>query len=340
MSSSAPLETLFLPFENESIRWDDNTLFIGADLHPSLGNCDAWQVWKPACDRLNVKNVHLCEAFPKDKKYKHVLINVPKQVQEAQSWIAQGLSVLAENGTIILCAANDAGGNRLQKWLEEAGCVGIQSDSKNKSRVVWAGRPLELSGITTKWLAEGGVRVHNFGDGFSLFTQPGLFSWDRLDKASLILKDHLPPALAGYGADLGAGYGFLSHVILRDYPKVKSLILAEADSRALACAIANTKGVRDERPIIPLWHDVVKPFTPPEPLDFVVMNPPFHTGKKTDVDLGQSFIRTAAGLLKKGGNLSLVANNHLPYEAVCEALFKNVKIVVQKDGFKVIRAVK
>lgn len=341
MSAPSPLDTLFFLFEQNLIDWDDqSTLFMGADSLDGMKPCEVWQVFKPAVDRLDVNQNHPPEIFPKDRHYKNVLILLPKQVQEAKSWIAQGLSVLAEDGTLIAAAANDAGGNRLPKWFQEAGCGVIQSEARNKSRVVWAARPSEISGITAQWIADGGVRVHNFGGGLSLFTQPGLFSWDRIDPASRLLAGHFPPALAGHGADFGCGWGFLSHCALRQFPKIKSLVLAEADARALSCAMANIEGVRDGRDILPLWHDLTKNFTPPQPLDFVLMNPPFHTGKKTDIDLGQKFIRTAADVLKKGGSLSLVANNHLPYEAVCEALFKNVKIVVQQDGFKIIRAVK
>lgn len=340
MSAPAPLDTLFLPFDDGFLDWNDDTLFIGADVHSSLQLCDGWQVWKPAMDRLSATKVNASNEFTPAKKYQKILIHLPKQVQEAKGWIAMALSVLSEGGMIVASAANDAGGSRLVKWLEEAGCKDIRSESKNKSRVVWTSNIQPDAAVLDLWKKDASVRAHDFGGGLSLYTQPGLFSWDRIDKASRLLTENLPPALAGHGADLGCGYGYLSHTILKEFPKVKSLSLVEADSRALDCAIKNVEDVRHDRPVSAFWHDATKIINFAQPLDFVVMNPPFHTGKKTDVDLGQSFIRTAAAVLKKGGNLSLVANNHLPYETLCESLFKNVKIVVQKDGFKVIRAVK
>jgi 16S rRNA (guanine1207-N2)-methyltransferase len=50
------------------------------------------------------------------------------------------------------------------------------------------------------------------------------------------------------------------------------------------------------------------------------MNPPFHSGQATDVDLGRAFLATAAASLRRGGKLFLVANRQLPYEAVLDSL--------------------
>ena len=51
--------------------------------------------------------------------------------------------------------------------------------------------------------------------------------------------------------------------------------------------------------------------------DVIVSNPPFHTQSRADrPDIGRRFIAVAAEALKPGGRLWLVANRHLPYEAV------------------------
>jgi 16S rRNA (guanine1207-N2)-methyltransferase len=65
------------------------------------------------------------------------------------------------------------------------------------------------------------------------------------------------------------------------------------------------------------WHDVTTGL--PGPFDAILMNPPFHTGQATDVDLGRAFLKVAFASLKRGGKLLLVANRQLPYEAVLEA---------------------
>ena len=68
------------------------------------------------------------------------------------------------------------------------------------------------------------------------------------------------------------------------------------------------------------WADAVA-WTADEPIDTVVMNPPFHTSRSADPALGQGFITSAARNLTRNGNLWMVANRHLPYEATLSEMF-------------------
>ena len=75
-------------------------------------------------------------------------------------------------------------------------------------------------------------------------------------------------------------------------------------------------------------------------LDFIVMNPPFHEGKKTNVEIGKAFISNAFEELKSGGILYMVANAHLPYEAVLSEKFSTIEKKFEGQGFKIFAAVK
>jgi len=73
----------------------------------------------------------------------------------------------------------------------------------------------------------------------------------------------------------------------------------------------------------------------------IVSNPPFHAqGNAARPDIGRRFIAVAADALKPGGRLWLVANRHLPYESVLDASFGSTRLVAQRDGFKIVEAVK
>ena len=329
------LQTLFLPLENGDVTPPKGrALFLGAAAHPSLGGLDAdlWQPFKPLTGGINAT-----EILP-DGTYGLALVHLPKQVDEAKQWLALALERLAEGGILLAAAANDAGGSRIEGWLKEAGLESA-SYSKNKSRAVWATKS-GVPAVLQTWKDGGSVRLQAVGEGLEFYTQPGLFSWDRIDPASRLLAENFPPALGGRVADFGAGLGYLSYRALENFPKIRALTLIEADARALALADKNIAAVRGDRDIATLWHDAAKPLPPTLAFDHVLMNPPFHTGKKTDIALGLSFIGTAAAQLKKGGVLSMVANVHLPYEAPLEKMFKTTKTVIQKDGFKILRAVK
>ena len=74
------------------------------------------------------------------------------------------------------------------------------------------------------------------------------------------------------------------------------------------------------------------------PVDAVVMNPPFHTGRAADPALGVAFIRAAAAMLTPSGTLWMVANRHLPYEPVLAAAFREVEEIGGDSRFRLTRA--
>ena len=164
------------------------------------------------------------------------------------------------------------------------------------------------------------------------FTQAGVFSEDAVDRGSALLAAALPARLPARMADLGAGWGYLSAAVLRR-EGVERIDLVEAEARALDCARLN---VTDPRAAFH-WADATD-FKAPEPYDGIVCNPPFHQGRAADPELGRAFIASAARLLAPGGQLWLVANRHLPYEAALRAAFSRIEEVAGDGAFKVFHA--
>ncbi len=161
-----------------------------------------------------------------------------------------------------------------------------------------------------------------------------MFSWDRIDPGSALLLKTMP-AMAGEGADLGCGIGVLAQAVLAA-PKVQRLALIDSDRRAVEAARHN---VTDPRATID-WADATGPAVALEGLDFVVMNPPFHDGGAEDRNLGQRFIQRASRILRRGGTCWMVANQHLPYEAILKPLFASVERRANAGGYKVFEAKK
>jgi 16S rRNA (guanine1207-N2)-methyltransferase len=251
----------------------------------------------------------------------------PPGTAERRYTLALGLNALAKDGLLIAMAPKDRGGSRLKKELEALGCE-VSETMKRHHRVCQCLRPETITG-TDEAIAAGSPRIV---EPFGLWSQPGVFSWDRIDPGTALLMRHLPTFM-GEGADLGCGIGYLARAVLAS-PAVRRLALMDIDRRAVDCARRN---VDDPRAAFQ-WADATSADAVLKELDFVVMNPPFHGAGREDRSLGQKFIRRAAAVLRKGGSLWLVANRHLPYEAELGGLFSTAEVKVDQGGYKVFEA--
>lgn len=256
-----------------------------------------------------------------------IVILAPAGVAERRYVLAQALRALKVEGRLTALAPKDRGGLRMNKELTAFGCT-IGESAKRHHRICVTLKPANLRGLDAA-IAEG---VPRRLDGDGLWSQPGVFSWDRLDPGSALLLKSLPP-LSGIGADLGCGIGVLAHAVLAS-PKVTKLTLVDLDRRAVEAARRNVDDPRVEV----VQADARRGADLATGLDFVVTNPPFHETGNEDKGLGQAFITAAAGMLRKGGVLWIVANRHLPYEAVLNEHFKAVRPVADAGGFKVYEA--
>jgi 16S rRNA (guanine1207-N2)-methyltransferase len=256
------------------------------------------------------------------------VIAAPPGALERRYALACVLRSLVPGAPLTALAPKDKGGARLRKELERFGCAVTESGRRHQ-RICQTVRPAQPIGLEAA-LAAGGQQ---FSEPLGLWTQPGIFSWDRPDAGTQQLLTALP-TLAGRGADLGCGLGVLPRAVLAN-PGVTQLDLVDLDRRAIAAARRN---VIDPRAVFH-WADAR---VAPElaGLDFVVMNAPFHQHGLEDRELGPSFIRRAHRILRRGGTLWLVANRHLPYEAVLSEVFRRVTPHGESGRFKVCEAQK
>lgn len=263
-----------------------------------------------------------------DASVDQALVLAPGGTIEREYVLAQALRVLRPGGRLTVFAPKDKGGTRLKKVLEAFGCT-VGEDARKHHRFCHVVRPAAPARVADA-IAAGAPRTLPALGG--LWTQPGVFSWDRVDPGSAQLLAALPP-LAGKGADIGCGVGVLATRVLAS-PAVTSLLCVDVDRRATACAEHNL----DDPRVSVRWDDVRRLDDGAGDLDFVVMNPPFHDGGREDRDLGVTFVRTAARLLRKGGTCWLVANKHLPYEAALAEAFARAEVRSETGGYKIVEA--
>jgi 16S rRNA (guanine1207-N2)-methyltransferase len=182
---------------------------------------------------------------------------------------------------------------------------------------------------------------------------PGVFSRGELDSGTSLLLTTLastplttlsvraapgiPPTRAGKALrvlDFACGAGVIGAWLQVDENTDLSVDAVDVQSQALLSARATYDRVGARGEIIASdgiagldgrWQAVVS-------------NPPFHSGVRTDMTMTERFVRDLASHLEHGGELRLVANNFLPYEALIRRCIGPVERLAENNKFTVYRA--
>lgn len=255
-----------------------------------------------------------------DARFDAALVSLPRAKEAARDRIAQAM-VCARSMVLVDGQKTDGIESLLKDVRRRTDVLGVVS--KTHGKLFWCAPSPDFE----DWRA----RPHLIDNRWH--TVPGVFSAGQVDPGSALLAEVVPASLSGIVADLGAGWGYLSGRVLERCPAISKLHLVEAQGSALDCARQN---VADPRASFH-WADATT-WAGVSGADTVVMNPPFHTGRAAEPDLGRAFIASAARILRPGGRLFMVANRHLPYETTLNETFAEVAEIGGTSKFKLLGA--
>ncbi len=269
-----------------------------------------------------------------DGQFDLILINPSKNRRQTLGWIATALQHIRPSGRIMLCLANKHGAKGLESRLR-ALTGQLISFSKSKCRCMYFScGDIDHAELIPQWQEQAAMRqLAESG----LYSMPGLFSWENPDPGSQLLLEHIPDVLRGTGMDLCCGNGFLAKAIIRQASGIRQLHLVDHDRLALDCARATL--CEYPVPYVLHWLDASSEVLP-QPLDWIVCNPPFHRQQEQNIELGQAIIQQACASLKHGGHIWMVANRKLPYEKILGQRLAKVDIIIQQQGYKIIHGVR
>lgn len=328
--------TLFHPFDTDALpipQADASILFIGAEpgFRPPTGfprDITTIQGFRPAFLKLQSEGYRVLPVA-ESSGYDMALVLASRHRGESEMRVAEALARVRDSGTILVAGAKDDGIASLLKRIS--------------ALVPVAGHLPKHHGVAF-WLTRGS-EAHTAVDALRhdnpetlvagrFHVAPGMFSAGGVDRGSALLAEHLPTDIKGAVADFCSGWGYLAHVVTERFPTLAALDLYEADFQSLEAAKRN---LADKSLARFFWHDLASEDVEAR-YDFVVMNPPFHAGRKSEPELGRAMIGAAAKALKRGGRLVMVANRQLPYEQALTGAFSRFRQVFGDGSFKIFEA--
>ena len=259
------------------------------------------------------------------KNYDGALVLAGKHKRLNEANVIRAWNGLKPGKLLVVAGDKNAGIASLRKFVQAKGEV-EDSLSKNHAIVFWLAKQ--------DFIWEMPLVVEQV-EGFE--TSPGMFSASKIDLGSQLLVEHFDDRIRGSVADFGAGWGYLSGMLLKQTNKLAHLDLYEIDHASLEAAKTNIEDKVGDARVSYFWRDIIsEPVT--RKYNWILMNPPFHEGRKADVALGESFIIQARRSLQPKGKLLMVANIQLPYEAILKKHFIHCNLLAAKGGFKVFEA--
>jgi 16S rRNA (guanine1207-N2)-methyltransferase len=336
--SAESMKTLFFPFEADILvppGKGSRAVFLGAEpgfrlpdgFEASLYLVQGFRPYFRALERSGFSITPQAEGDGFDA----ALVLTGRHRGENELRIAEAIVRTRPDGQIVIAGGKDDGIASLRKRM--ADIVDIEGHlPKYHGIAFWFRRPADAGRIVGELRA--GAQTVTIDGRFH--AAPGMFSHDRIDAGSKLLAESLPDGISGRVADFCAGWGYLAAETAGRFLKIKALDLYEADFASLEAAKANLNGITAP-PLRFFWHDLAgEPVA--ERYDAIVMNPPFHLGRRAEPELGQAIIRTAISSLKSGGRLFLVANRQLPYEKTMAGAVSEMHEIAGNSTFKVLAA--
>ncbi|MBD2814637.1 16S rRNA (guanine(1207)-N(2))-methyltransferase RsmC [Xenorhabdus sp. Flor] len=252
----------------------------------------------------------------------------PKSKHEARFQLRSLFSVLPVGTDVFIVGENRSGVRSVDKLMEGIATF-RKIDTARRCSLFYGQLEYQVQFDQNNWW-----NSYQVGD-VTVNTLPGVFSQDDLDVGSRLLLSTFDTPISGSLLDIACGSGVLATVLGKNNPGL-SLTLSDVNAAAITSSKATLKANKLEGNVI--TSNVYSAIE--EKFDWIISNPPFHDGLKTNLSAADDMIRMAPNYLKYGGKFRIVANAFLPYPELLDSAFGKHEVIAQTGKFKIYQATK
>jgi 16S rRNA (guanine1207-N2)-methyltransferase len=262
-----------------------------------------------------------------------VILHLPREKDRLSLLLHAVSARLSPAARLWLVGENRAGIRSSARYLD-AHFGAVEAIDKARHCVLYEAReprlqrPFGLADYLTAW----SLRLD--GEDLQLLSLPGVFAHGRLDRGSELLLDALRQLKpAGRVLDFACGCGVLGLALLRENEKIELTLLDSSAVALESCRRSmDANGLRASM----LPSDGLASVS--ERYDWIVSNPPFHRGVRSDLGVAADFFREAGTFLTENGKIVIVFNRHLPYLRWLQHAFDRVDLLGSGGDFTIVQA--
>ena len=256
-----------------------------------------------------------------------VIIQFPKSKAELTFTLAMVAASLSKECLVLIVGENKSGIKSLEKLTTQqlTNCAKVDSA---RHCLLFAANMLtaQESFILESWLKSYSFSINETV--IEVVALPGVFSHNRLDIGTQVLLENVPKKVTGDLLDFGCGAGVIASYYGKTFPNAK-LHLLDVSALALYSAQKTLNLNNLTGQVFPSnsLSDVKGKY------DYVISNPPFHQGLKTNYLATETFLSKIKPHLKPKGHVIVVANSFLRYQPIMEKEIGRTQVLAKKKGF-------
>jgi 16S rRNA (guanine1207-N2)-methyltransferase len=262
-----------------------------------------------------------------DVSHDLVIIQFPKCKAELTFTLAMVAESLSKACLVLVVGENKSGIKSLEKLTSQQLDDCAKIDSARHCLLFAANMlPVQESFILDSWMKTYSFSINK--PVIEVVALPGVFSQNGLDIGTQVLLENVPKKISGDLLDFGCGAGVIASYYGKIFPNV-NLHLLDVSALALYSAQETLKLNHLTGRIFPSnsLSDVQGKY------DYVISNPPFHQGLKTNYQATETFLSKIKPHLKPRGQVTVVANSFLRYQAIMEEEIGRTHILAKQKGF-------
>jgi 16S rRNA (guanine1207-N2)-methyltransferase len=279
-----------------------------------------------------VADAHKASPWPSVAPCDVALLRLPKAKDEQEMAAHACLSVLVDDGRLIVYGGNDEGIRSAAGMLQEL-CGSVDPlATRGHGRVLAVRRPSDASALRSQLVAWRRVMpVAIAGTSRDWVSYPGIFADGRIDEGTALLLANLPALPAGARVlDYGCGSGVIGATALAQQPDL-TIDLIDSDTVALEAARENVPGAR-------VIAGTRLADTGKASYAAILSNPPLHEGIAEDHAHLARLVADAPSRLAPGGLLEMVVQRRVPLDRMLADGFASAAVIAETGRYRVWRA--